>query len=183
MRNVVKKITRAITSNLRLMGLKIVHQSRIRYRPTISVGKNSQVILTNGGKIFLGNNISINKNVEINSNGGHIILLGNNYINNNTIIASHEKISIGFGTTIGPNVLIYDHDHNFKNESGGAFICKEIIIGRNVWIGGGCIILKGVKIGDNSVIAAGSVVTKDVPEKSIVYQKRNDTLIKVKEHR
>lgn len=40
---------------------------------------------------------------------------------------------------------------------------KNVIIGKNCWIGLNSIILKGVSIGDNSVIGAGSVVVKDIP--------------------
>lgn len=35
---------------------------------------------------------------------------------------------------------------------------KEVIIGKNVWIGNKVTILKGVRIGGNYVIAAGSVI-------------------------
>ena len=76
-----------------------------------------------------------------------------------------ERIEIGSGTTIGPNVCIYDHDHNIKQ---GEDITAPGRIENDVWIGAGCIILKGVTIGKNSVIAAGAVVTTDVPSFSIV---------------
>jgi acetyltransferase-like isoleucine patch superfamily enzyme len=36
--------------------------------------------------------------------------------------------------------------------------------------------MKGVKIASGAVIAAGSVVTKDIPENSILIQKRIDTI-------
>jgi len=46
---------------------------------------------------------------------------------------------------------------------------KEVIIGKNVWIGSKVIILKGARIGDNSVVAAGSVILgKEYPANSII---------------
>lgn len=47
-----------------------------------------------------------------------------------------------------------------------------MIIKKKSWIGAGVIILKGVTIGENCVVASGSVVTKDVPDNSILIQKR-----------
>ena len=91
------------------------------------------------------------------------------------MIVAHELISIGERTTVGPNVLIYDHDHAFgakKMDSETKFITAPIEIGRNVWIGAGTIILKGVKIGDNAVIAAGSIVTKNVEKNTTLIQPR-----------
>lgn len=48
----------------------------------------------------------------------------------------------------------------------------SVVIKKNAWIGAGTIILKGVTIGVNAVVAAGSVVTKDIPDNSILIQKR-----------
>ena len=47
-----------------------------------------------------------------------------------------------------------------------------MIVRKNAWIGSGVIILKGVTIGENAVVASGSVVTKDVPDNTILIQKR-----------
>lgn len=87
----------------------------------------------------------------------------------------HKRISVGEGTEFGPNVLIYDHDHDFRVAGGlkeKKFTYGEVIIGKNCWIGAGCIILRGVHIGDNAVVAAGSVVTKDIPANTLFIQKR-----------
>ena len=45
-----------------------------------------------------------------------------------------------------------------------------------MWIGAGSIILRGVSIGDNCVIAAGTIVNKNIPNNTIVYQKRTTVL-------
>lgn len=80
-------------------------------------------------------------------------------------------IKIGDYCRFGNNVVIVDHDHNFKNQ-GEEFLIGEITIGDRVWIGANCTILKDVHIGDDCVIAAGSVIKKDVPPHTICYQKR-----------
>lgn len=117
-------------------------------------------------------------NTELSANGG-IVFLGNNcFVNKNCMIVAHEKIQIGNGVAIGPNTVIYDHDH----DGNGGFISKPVRIEDGVWIGAGAIILKGVNIGRNATVAAGTVVTKDVPANSICYSKR-ELLVRGKELR
>lgn len=92
-------------------------------------------------------------------------------IGNNNQIVSHHKIEIGENTIIGPNVMIFDHNHQFDSETGvkhKSFDIGEIVIGKNCWLGATCVILKNVHIGNNVIVAAGSVVTKDVPDGVIV---------------
>ena len=128
--------------------------------------------------ITFGRYTSIRRNSEIFADGGKISFESKIFVNRNAVIVSHKEISIGAGTTIGPNVLIYDHDHNRQGEG---FLSEPIKIGRNVWIGAGAIILKGVSIGDNSVVGAGSLVTRDVPAYSTYIDKRTPIVIGAKE--
>ncbi|MDE6972712.1 MAG: acyltransferase [Lachnospiraceae bacterium] len=93
------------------------------------------------------------------------------FFNINTSITCMKHIKIGDYCKFGNNLVIVDHDHDFKG-SGKEFPAAEIEIGSHVWVGAGCIILKGVKIGDHAVIAAGSVVRKDVPAGSMYCDKR-----------
>ncbi len=94
-------------------------------------------------------------------NNGKLKIGSRVYLNRNTMIVCRDS-----GTTVGPNVMIYDHDHDLQNR--GHICSSPISIGENVWIGGGAIVLKGVTIGDNSVIAAGSIVTRNVPA-NVIY--------------
>lgn len=87
------------------------------------------------------------------------------YMNLNCTILDCNKVHIGAGTLLGPNVQIYAvvHPMQAQHRATGAERSVPVTIGKNVWIGGAAVILPGVTIGDNSVIGAGSVVTKDVP--------------------
>ena len=77
--------------------------------------------------------------------------------------------------------MIFDNDHDIYSENYiDTYVCKDIIIGNNVWIGANVVILKGVTIGENSVIAAGSVVRHNVPANVIFYNERID---KIKEYK
>lgn len=92
------------------------------------------------------------------------LMLDGVFINYNCQITCSKEISIGEGTCIGPNVVIFDTDFH---SVGGKNPSESIVIGKNVWIGEGCKILKGVSIGHGCVIACGSVVTHDIPSKCL----------------
>lgn len=159
---------------IKLLLLKILFRYKISNTAFTIIRSNSTIKTSGNGRIKFGKMVTVSNNAEISANGGVINFSGNNYVNRNTLIISHKSISIGERTTIGPNVLIYDHDHNInkcKNDCDD-FVSEPVIIGSNVWIGAGCIILKGVTIGNNVVIAAGSVITSDIKDNRIIYQKR-----------
>lgn len=112
------------------------------------------------GKISLEGKNMIEPSTLLQVDGGEI-RLHRNFINRNCTIVSRNKIDIGDGTTIGPNVCIYDHDHGHGDQE---FITAPICIGSNVWIGANSVILKGVTIGNNAIIGAGTVVTRNVAD-------------------
>ncbi len=97
---------------------------------------------------------------------GHLDLRGGIGINNRGTLSCFERITIGTGAHIGPEVLIRDSDSHTTGE--GRTPTRPIVIGDRVWIGARAIILKGVTIGEGAVVAAGSIVTKDVEPKTLV---------------
>lgn len=77
------------------------------------------------------------------------------------------NIKIGAGTYIAPNVGIITSNHNLNN------LCchdkaKNVIIGKNCWIGMNSMILPGVTIGDHTIVGAGTIVTKSFKEGNCV---------------
>ncbi len=100
--------------------------------------------------IKIGDNVCINRGCEFFTSA-----------NLSTIIDIKENV------VFSPNVKIYSAGHDYKylnlpDTSG------NVIIEKNVWIGGNSIILQDVTIGEGSVVSANSVVTKNVPPYSIV---------------
>lgn len=117
--------------------------------------------------------IEVNENVYIRVRKNANLKIGEGvFFNNNCILTCRKQIEIGDNVIFGPNVMIFDHDHdihslNLKDE----YICEKIIIEDNCWIGANCIILKGTHIKKNTVIAAGSIVRGIVNENVIYYNK------------
>lgn len=101
------------------------------------------------------------------------VKLGNNLIfNRNVSITARSGVSLGNDVLLGPNVVINDSNHLFKDRdkpiTTQGHTAEEIVIEDDVWIAANSVILKGVHIGKGAVVAAGSVVTKDVPPYTVV---------------
>lgn len=94
-------------------------------------------------------------------------MLGENVNFNGLEISGGGSVRIGDNFHSGPDCLFITQDHNFDNGKAipydDTYICKDITIEDNVWIGSRVIILGGVHIGEGVIIQAGSVVTKSVP--------------------
>lgn len=116
-----------------------------------SVTIHPSVMIRNPENIVIGNNSNINHGCEIYGAGG---------------------LTIGTGTLLAYNILVFTDSRKFKSKEPLKTLRgrtkNPVTIGDDVWIGAGAIIMPGVNIGSHSIVAAGSVVTKDVEEWSIV---------------
>ena len=65
----------------------------------------------------IGKGFRTRRHVEINVRGhAQLSIEENVFLNSGCILTAREKISIGNHTIFGPNVLVYDHDHQIENE-------------------------------------------------------------------
>ena len=151
---------------LRILILKLLSGPHFKCSLIQLISPGCDIEIGDKGTLHIQGRIHAEKNTLISVRKGYL-KFGQIYINRNSMIVCRNNITIGNGTTIGPNTVIYDHDHDIINR--GRFKTSPVVIGERVWIGAGCIILKGVTIGNDSVIAAGSIVTKSVPENSVYY--------------
>lgn len=88
------------------------------------------------------------------------------FVGRNTIIAAKNHIRIGDYTVIAPNCYIIDHEHGFAPTDvilNQQSVLREVVVGRDCYLGTGSVVLAGTVIGDGAIIGAGSVVTRDVP--------------------
>ncbi len=87
------------------------------------------------------------------------------------------NIYLGKGTLIGPNVGLLTANHDLNNfdlyqEA------KDIVLGKNCWIGMSAVILPGVHLGDHTIVGAGAVVTRSFPEGNCIIGGIPATIIK-----
>lgn len=168
---IILKLKSIFSKNIKIGKIECASNSRIN----IPVSKN------NTGSIDIGK-IIINPNTFINVRKNTDFKIGDGtFFNNNCIVTCREKINIGKNCLFGPNVMVFDHDHDIYAENmSTSFISKPIVIKDNVWVGANTVILKGVTIGEGAVIAAGSVVNVDVEDNVIFYNKRNNETKQIK---
>lgn len=164
---------------LRIVGYYIATaNAKIRYRGLIIDGlfrghKDTQITLQEAGKISIGKRVSFQRNVSLSSVGGTLSVGSEVSFNRNCILVCRKEICIGDRCIFGPNVLIYDHDHQYsKSGVTNKYNTGSVIIEDGCWIGGNVTILRNTHIGEQSVIGAGCVVRGDVPAHSIVTSSR-----------
>jgi len=131
--------------------LKIFFWKRFLKEAGANLFIHPSVLFRKAEGISIGNNVNINHGAELYGAGG---------------------LTIGNGSMIAYNVMIFTDSRKFKSEQNlkslAGRIIKPVFIGNDVWVGAGSIIIPGVTIANHAIVAAGSVVTKNVNEWEIV---------------
>lgn len=159
--------------------LKFINRGRFKAGAALRMYSGSELRTTKNSKVNFGKWITIDKDSLISVlKNGNLFIAAHVGISSNSRIICHNQIEIGEGTILGPNVMIYDHDHKFDRTGvkQTEFITSPVKIGKNCWIGASSIILKGTIVGDNCVIAAGSIVHGNIPDNTLYVQKRQTTM-------
>ena len=167
------KIIRKSLAFLHFLILKLYYLKSFKTLGVLFFNFFSHVSISEKGLLKMKNGSYLDKRSEIKSEGGYIEIGSNFYMNSFSRIISKNKITIGNNVRIAQFVTVLDHDHNyFLNGKGemvsNGYVCNEINIGNNVFIGDKCTILKGVNIGNNVKIASNSVVNNNIKSNSIV---------------
>lgn len=172
--NLLSRVARRIKREFRCNKMRIGSDGTlsITKKSVVGLDKTAKIVAQKDSCVEICGAFQVRDNTLIEAFGGAVMKIEEGvFINRNCTIVAKESIVIGAHTSIGPNTVIYDHDHNRVSSVDEKFVSSPIIIGKNVWIGAGVIILRGVTIGDNATIAAGSIVTKSVPANSLYYNK------------
>ena len=172
-------------SLVRLTLTKIFYPKNIYYKPIERLSPNVVLDLDRRSKIILGKHVSVRSGCRISAISGGVLKIGNNTsFNVGCILTCRYRIEIGSSVAIGPNTMMFDHNHTIGKNGvkNSPYVNAEIAIGDNTWIGAGTIILAGTHIGANCVIAAGSIVNGTVPDNTVMIQKRVSTFKDVEFH-
>lgn len=145
------------------------------------ISYDTELHTDNGGTIELQGKLYTRKNCRITSSG-HLQIGKNCSLNTGVYLACHDEILIGNDVVIGPNVVIVDHDHNYKESPirNSGYITDKVAIGNDVWIGANSVILKGTSIGNHVVIGAGTIVSGAITDNNVIYQERKFRRKKIK---
>ena len=123
--------------------------------------------------------IHTKRNVILCAEGGTLEIGEGCFFNNGCMAVAKERITIGNRAAFGPNVLIYDHDHDISSAESihdSGYKTSPVVIGDDVWIGANTVILRGTVIGRDCVVGAGSVLKGVYPAGSVIVQKRTENI-------
>lgn len=156
----------------------------------VKYGKNFKSrglpIIVNKGNIIFGSNVTLKSSTLSNLIGLYQkvivvartkdskIIIGNNVGISGATIYARKKIEIGDNTLIGANTKIVDNDFHpldiddRNNNIPEKIKSKDIVIGKNCFIGCNAIILKGTVLGDGCIVGAGAVVSGIFGENKII---------------
>ena len=157
--------------------LKLLHFRHFYFDGFQRFSPNTEVVIAEQGTIRLGKHVRAHRRSKLLAFSSGVLEIGSNTaLGNGVSINCMDSITIGEGVQIGPDVKIYDHDHDFRVPGGIAaekFRTAPVSIGANTWIGCNVVILMGTTLGENCVVAAGSVLKGQYPANSVIVQKRN----------
>lgn len=174
MRREFNNIVSVLHSIVRFTVLKIFNPKGVHAALIERFSPNVVVEVNHGGQLRLGKRVRAHSGCKLKVRNGAVMTIGDEVsINYNCMFFCRKSIRIGNRTEFGPGVLIYDHDHDYREGlKEGKFKEADVEIGENCWIGANTVILCGTKIGDQCVVAAGSVVKGSIQSGTVFVQKR-----------
>lgn len=115
------------------------------------IGENTKIVgpIECSGKLIIGNNCWIGKNLKVNGNG--MVRIGNN-------------------CDIAPEVTFQTGGHmigSFERRAGQGITFNQSV-GDGTWIGGRVTVLNNTNIGKACVVAGCACVIQDVPDNSLI---------------
>ena len=164
--------------NLKLKGIPFIYN---RKGASLEIGDNCVIKSS-----FLSNLVGLySRTIIVTRCKGACIKIGDNVGISGATIYARKGITIGDNTCIGGNTKILDNDfHPIEYEKRNALLqgsapegddsraewigTKEIVIGKNCFIGCNALILKGTVLGDGCVVGAGAVVAGTFSPGSVI---------------
>lgn len=178
MKRYIRAVICLIYTLVKFSILKLFHFKGFRFSLFNLISPFTEIEIGKSSELFLGRKVRMRSGSKVRTRKGAQIKIGcDTSLNHGCIVTAHEKILIGKSVQFGPNVVIYDHDHDFRVEDGLKnlkYKTSAVEIGDGTWIGANVVILRGTKIGKNCVVGAGSVLSghNEYPDHSIIIQKR-----------
>lgn len=171
---------KVVVTNVRFAGGKIVHGNRLSYSPMACLSFSDEIAHSSRSVFRIGKRMRTRGRCRFSvQESGELIIGEDVFFNSGCQINCRSKIEIGSGCEFGPNVLVYDHDHDFRAPGGikaKSFKYDSVSIGKNCWIGANTVILRGTVLGDNCVVGAGCVLKGEYPKGATIVQKRETSV-------
>ena len=180
--NKFSKVVKWGASLFRVAKVRLVAGNRLHIRrgKPLYLGKNARIILGKGANCSFGSGVYLSPGCVVHVlDGATLVIKDGVYMNEACRVTVIDEMHIGDHTLFGPNVQIYDHDHEF--DWGGVrseLRSKPTRIGRNCWLCANAVVTRGCSIADRSLVSANSVVTCDLADEGALYAGAPARLIK-----
>ena len=121
--------------------------------------RNARFVVADGGRVKIGTNVQFGG-----VGGGRFRCVVNNCAERKC------RLVIGDDTYMSHDVLIRTSDGHAIVDADGRPLNepKDVLIGRNCWIGARAVLLKGTVLPDNTIVGAASLVTKAFDEPNLL---------------
>ncbi|WP_373032846.1 glycosyltransferase [Sulfurovum sp.] len=169
-RSSIKKNLFGLNNSMRSLKIHFLEEN-IRIGKNVTIGKNVIIKTTDGGRIIIEDNVSIESNSFLYAQKGEIIIGKNSFIGFGSQIVAKKSIAIGNDCLVSAYSIIRDANHGTKGHipiSLQPHDIKAIIIEGDVWLGAHTVVTAGSSIGQGAVVGANAVVTKDIESYTIV---------------
>lgn len=172
----MNKIAKALkwgASALRVAKVRVVTGNRLKIASgkPLYLGKGARVILGEGASLSIGAGLYLSPECFVQVNKGATLVLEDGvYMNEGCRVTVVESARIGADTLLGPNVQIYDHDHEFDRRGvSSKLLHAPVSIGHRCWLCANTVVTRGCTIACCSLVSANSVVTRDLNEAGALY--------------
>ena len=149
---------------------KLEISGHIRIGKNVYIGDDVTLIVEPDATLIIGDNSFIGESCYIKCFGGKIEIGQNVSINSKSFLNGCGGLSIGDNTRIGTQSIMIASNHKFDDPE---VLVKDQItkqgiqIGENIWFGARVTVLDGVNIANNVVVGACSLVSKSIPEAGV----------------
>ena len=172
----MNKIAKALkwgASALRVAKVRVVTGNRLKIASgkPLYLGKGARVILGEGASLSIGAGFYLSPECFVQVNKGATLVLEDGvYMNEGCRVTVVESARIGADTLLGPNVQIYDHDHEFDRRGvSSKLLHAPVSIGHRCLLCANTVVTRGCTIACCSLVSANSVVTRDLNEAGALY--------------
>lgn len=171
--NKIAKALKWSASALRVARVRIVTGNRLKIASAkpLYLGKGARVILGEEASLSIGAGVYLSPECFVQVNKGATLVLEDGvYMNEGCRVTVVESAHIDADTLFGPNVQIYDHDHEFDCRGVSSKLTyAPVSIGQHCCLCANAVVKRGSSIACRPLVSENPVVTCDLTESGALY--------------
>ena len=151
-------------------GCTVDISGQVKIGKNVYIGDHVSLIVEQGAILEIADHSFIGESCYIKCFGGKVSIGQDVSINSKSFINGCGGITIGDNTRIGTQSILIASNHKFGEPDllvKDAITKQGVSLGKNIWLGARVTVLDGVKIPNDSVIGACSLVSKPLFESGV----------------